>query len=76
MSHVSRIVTVDRVFANPALMHRAERETLTHLHNLNLGSADEDFQDVDAEFDELEVVDESEVFMEFEDYLDFDPIFD
>jgi len=74
MTHMTRIITADQVLANPALMHRAERETLTHLHNLNLN--DEEFADIDEELEELEVVDESEVFMEFEDYLDFDPIFD
>ncbi len=75
MSHVSRIVTTDRVFANPALMHRAELSALQHLHNLNLHD-EEDFDDADDEFADLEVVDESEVFMDFSDHIDFDPIFD
>lgn len=76
MTNTPRANTVDQVLANPKLMHRAEWATLVHLHNLNLEGSDEDFQDTDDEFESLEVTDEEEVFMDFQDHIDFDPIFD
>lgn len=74
MSHVSRTITTDRVFANPALMHRAELEALVHLHNLNLN--EEDFGDVDDELEELEVMGEEEFFTHYIDAIDLDSSFD
>ena len=74
MSHVSRTITTDRVFANPALMHNAERQALVHLHNLNLN--EEDFDDIDDEVAELKVMGEEEFFTHYIDAIDFDPSFD
>ena len=74
MSHVSRTITTDRVFANPALMHRAELEAPAPLHNPNLND-EEDFGDVD-ELEELEVMGEEEFFTHYIDAIDFDPSFD
>lgn len=75
MSHVSRTITTDRVFANPALMHRAELEALVHLHNPNLND-EEDFGDADDELEELEVMGEEEFFTHYIDAIDLDPSFD
>lgn len=74
MSHVSRTITTDRVFANPALMHNAERLALVHQRNLNLN--EEDFDDIDNELEELEVMGEEEFFTHYIDAIDFDPSFD
>lgn len=74
MSHVTRIVTADRIFANPGLIHRAEHEALIHLHNLNL-SDEEDFDDFDNELEGLEVVEIDAVFVDFADHVEFDPLF-
>lgn len=74
MSHVSRTITTDRVFANPALMHQRLALCAVHLHNLNLN--EEDFGDVDDELEELEVMGEEEFFTHYIDAIDFDPSFD